>query len=223
MLLLRILSPSDFWSLVHDLIFIYENLYNLLFFLTFLKFYHAECGIVSSFINSLGHLVSPFNPKLMSFNSWKFTWIILLIIFFHCLEIMLFGGWAFWYSDYIFKIFSLKTQGTNFECPASCIKKKKKKFCLFFFAHSLSFHNLFSKLSIEFLCFGSHVFNFRKFLFVFYFLCHILLFFSLLDAVSPLLPVAFSCLWVCSSLHSLLEAFLPCFIVLSCSGLSQML
>ena len=87
-------------------------------------------------------------------------------------------------------------------------KKKKKKFCLFFFAHSLSFHNLFSKLSIEFLCFGSHVFNFRKFLFVFYFLCHILLFFSLLDAVSPLLPVAFSCLWVCSSLHSLLEAFL---------------
>ena len=126
MLLLRILSPSEFWSLVHDLIFIYENLYNLLFFLTFLKFYHAECGIVSSFINSFGHLVSPFNPKLMSFNSWKFTWIILLIIFFHCLEIMLFGGWAFWYSDYIFKIFSLKTQGTNFECPASCIKKKKK-------------------------------------------------------------------------------------------------
>ena len=93
MLLLRIPNPSDFWSLVCDLIFLYENLYNLLFVLTFLKFYYAESVSVSIFINSPGHLVSLFNLKLMSFSSWKFTWIILLIIFSHLFS------WKSYYLD----------------------------------------------------------------------------------------------------------------------------
>ena len=94
---------------------------------------------------------------------------------------------------------------------------KKKKFCLFSFllilCHFITYFPIFqlSFFVSALMCLISK----SSFLFS-DFLCHILLFLSLLDAVSSFLPVAFSCLLVLSSLHSLLEAFLPCLIALSC-------
>lgn len=96
-------------------------------------------------------------------------------------------------------------------------KKKKKKFYLFSFLLILChFITYFPIFQLSFFVSALMCWISKSSLLFSDFLCHILLFLSLLDAVSSFLPVAFSCLLVLSSLHSVLEAFLPCLIALSC-------